>query len=157
MWKLAPLMLLLAASVQGQAHPAHAPTASTQDNLCSLEHNATQGSQVTARVSGVFHMSVLTDPHCSNQQGTWIEFSLKSQRNRKKLSRLLEKSTPADVVFSGDFYGPPVPDPKLPKQLRDAYHPGWGHLGAFPTKLIVYEIEAIRAAPRDTAPESRSR
>ncbi len=121
-------------------------------SLCALERSATQGSKQAVVVSGVFieglDSGVLTDPSCPTHQGTWAELALHSERNKDKLRRLLEQSRQAAVVFAGDFYGPPTPDPKLPESIRKNYHPGWGHMAAFPTKLVVREIHSVsRVAP----------
>jgi hypothetical protein len=90
-------------------------------------------------------MGVLTDPACPLRH-TWVELALKSQRNRSKLQQLMYKSGSATVEFAGEFYGPPNPDDKLPASIKKGYHPGWGHLGAFPTKLIVFEIDSVSIA-----------
>ncbi len=117
------------------------------NSLCSLK--PVEGSHRTVSVSGVFSLGldqgVLTDSACPNQQGTWVELALHSQRNKEKLRRLLNESRQAVVVFTGEFYGPPKPDSNLPDAIRKSYHPGWGHLSAFPTKLVVHEIESVRA------------
>jgi hypothetical protein len=39
--------------------------------------------------------------------------------------------------------GPQEPDPKLPESIRKNYHPGWGHLGSFPMKVVVSRIESV--------------
>ena len=85
--------------------------------------------------------SVLTDPACPSRH-TWVELALKSQRNRSKLKQLMYESGKATVEFTGEFYGPPNPDDRLPASIKKGYHPGWGHLGAFRTKLVVFEIDS---------------
>jgi len=52
----------------------------------------------------------------------------------------MDTSGKVNVVFEGEFYGPPEPDPKLPESIRKVYHPGGGHLGSFKTKLVVSVI-----------------
>lgn len=121
--------------------------------LCGLETKAIEGSHTNVIVSGTYRggmgdsgpaMGTLSDSACP-EETAWIEIALKSSTNRKKLNAILSKSDGAHVVFEGELYGPPVPDPKLPEVLRKNSHPGWGHLGAFKTKLVVYAI-------RDVAP-----
>lgn len=120
-------------------------------SLCSIEKSAREGSRNTVRVSGVFsdgfELGVLTDPAGSAQVGTWVELSLRLQHNKQKLRRQIEQSRSAVVVFVGEFYGPPVPGSRLPEAIRKDYHPGWGHLGAFRTKLVVTAIESVQPAP----------
>jgi hypothetical protein len=91
-------------------------------------------------------MGTLSDSVCP-EETAWIEIVLKPSTNRKKLNAILTKSDGAHVVFEGEFYGPPVPDPKLPEAMRKNSHPGWGHLGAFKTKLVVHAIRDVTAAP----------
>ena len=114
-----------------------------------------EGDQLSVAVSGVYEgglgdsgpaMGTLDDSDCPKNTA-WIEIALQSAYNRKKLSRILEKSGRAYVVFEGELYGPPVPDPKLPEAIRKNYHPGWGHMGAFNTKLVVREIREVAVAP----------
>jgi hypothetical protein len=62
------------------------------------------------------------------------------------LLKLLDRSRQACVVVQGEFYGPPLPDPKLPEAIPKNYHPGWGHLGAFHTKLVVHAIKSVQPA-----------
>jgi hypothetical protein len=117
-------------------------------SLCSLQQKVTQGNHVAVRVSGIFSegldMGTLQDDTCPNEI-TWVEIDLRSKRNKEKLRRLLEHSRRAYVVVDGEFYGPPLPDPKLPESIRKSYHPGWGHLAAFKTKLVVHAIRDVRA------------
>jgi hypothetical protein len=91
-------------------------------------------------------MGVLTDARCPSVQPTWFELSLKSDRNRTKLHNQIEKSGKAAVVFTGQLYGPQQPDPKLPEAIRKNYHPGWGHLGSFPMKVVVFRIDSVAPA-----------
>ena len=118
--------------------------------LCDLQRMAKQGEHRPVQVSGTytvgFEGSVLTDGACPSQY-TWVELDLKSTANKEKLRSMLDKAGKAKVVFEGEFYGSPVPDPKLPEAIRKQYHPGWGHLGAFRTKLIVHKIRSVEAAP----------
>ena len=55
---------------------------------------------------------------------TWVELALRSQKNKEKLGKLLDRSRRAYVVVEGEFYGPPLPDPKLPEPSRTATIPG---------------------------------
>ena len=62
---------------------------------------------------------------------------------------MLDTAAQADVVFEGEFYGPGVPDPNLPESIKKSYQPGWGHLGAFKTKLVVHAIQSVKPVPAD--------
>ena len=121
--------------------------------LCDLERATKQGEHRPVQVSGIysagFEAGVLTDAACPSQY-TWVELALKSTANKEKLRSMLDKADKAEVVFEGEFFGSPVPDPKLPEGIRKQYHPGWGHLGAFKTKLIVHKIRRV-AHPNDHA------
>jgi hypothetical protein len=129
---------------------ASAQTEPKAESLCSLQQNVTEGNHQIVRVSGIFseglERGTLEDVACSKET-TWVELALQSEQNKEKLRRLLERSRRARVVFEGEFYGPPVPDPKLPEGIRKNYHPGWGHLGAFKTKLVVQAIRDVAFAP----------
>jgi hypothetical protein len=113
------------------------------------------GSHMSVVLSGVYEgglgdsgsaMGTLSDSACPKETA-WIEIALESPTNRKKLNTILDESSRARVVFEGELYGPPLPDPKLPEGLRKASHPGWGHLGAFKTKLVVHAIREVAVAP----------
>jgi hypothetical protein len=52
------------------------------------------------------------------------------------------------VVFEGEFYGPRVPDPKLPESIRKNYHPSWDN-NASMTKPVVHAIQSVEALPAD--------
>ena len=118
--------------------------------LCDLQQTAKQGEKRAVEVVGIYitgyEGSVLTDATCPSQS-TWVEFDLQSTSNKGQLRRLLDSSGKADVVLEGDFYGPGVPDPKLPQSIRKSYQPGWGHLGAFKTKLVVHVIRSVKPVP----------
>jgi hypothetical protein len=123
--------------------------------LCGSQAKMAEGSHMGVVLSGVYEgglgdsgpaLGTLSDPTCPKET-VWIEIALQSPTNRKKLSTILDKSSRAHVVFEGEFYGPPVPDPKLPEAIRKDYHPGWGHLGAFKTKLVVHAIGDVTVAP----------
>jgi hypothetical protein len=122
--------------------------------LCSVQEKVAEGGHMNVRVAGVYgsglETGVLEDAACPDRN-IWVELALSSDRNKKKLKRLLEGSRKAYVVFEGDLYGPPVPDSKLPEAIRNAYHPGWGHMAAFKTKLVVHIIREVSVAP---APKS---
>src|SRR5690348_4433918 len=125
-------------------------------SLCGLQAKTTEGSHMSVIVSGIYKggmgdsgpaMGTLSDSACP-EETAWIEILLKSSTNRKKLNAILSKSDGAHVVFEGEFYGPPVPDPKLPEAIRKNSHPGWGHLGAFKTKLVVHAIRDAASLPQ---------
>ncbi len=50
-----------------------------------------------------------------------------------------------------DFYGPGVPDPKLPESIEKSYQAGWGRLGTFRTKLVVRAIRSVKSVPEGPA------
>jgi|HubBroStandDraft_2_1064218.scaffolds.fasta_scaffold674469_2 hypothetical protein len=122
--------------------------------LCELQEKVAEGDHINVRVSGIYtsglEMGVLENVACPDRS-IWVELALSSDRNKKKLKRLMDGPGKAHVVFEGELYGPPVPDPKLPDAIRHAYHPGWGHMGAFKTKLVVHIIWDVSVPP---APKS---
>jgi len=71
-----------------------------------------------------------------------VELALGSQENKEKL-RKLGRSRQAGIVVEGEFYGPSLPDSELPETVKKQYHPGWGHLAAFPTKIVVCRIDSV--------------
>jgi len=95
-----------------------------------------------------FEMGVLTDAACPSER-TWVELDLQSTVNKEMLRSMLDTAGKAKVVFEGEFYGPGVPDPKLPEAIKKSYQPGWGHLGAFRTKLVVHAIQSVEPVPAD--------
>jgi len=74
---------------------------------------------------------------------------LQTKRNDNKLRKPLEHSQRVYLVTEGEFYGPPLPDPKLPEALQKGFLPHWGHLGCCRTKLVVHAIREVKAAPTD--------
>lgn len=139
---------LVAGTCFGQSKLAHI-------SLCALQGKVAEGDHMSVTVSGVYEgglgdsgpaLGTLEDSACLKETA-WIEIALESPKNREKLNKILDKSGRAYVVFEGEFYGPPVPDPKLPEAIRKDYHPGWGHLAAFKTKLVVHAIRDVAVAP----------
>lgn len=126
------------------------PNAQEPSSLCSLQANVDEGNHVTVRVSGVFSMGILQDSGCPKET-TWVELDLTSRKNWKKLQGILEDSPKREaiVVFDGEFYGPPLPDPKLPENIKKSYHPNWGHLNCCRTKLVVRVIRDVTAVATD--------
>lgn len=118
--------------------------------LCDLQRTAKQGEQRSVQVGGIysdgFEMGVLTDAACPSEH-TWVELDLQSTTNREMLRSMLDTAGQADVVFEGEFYGPGLPDPKLPESIKKSYQPTWGHLGAFRTKLVVHAIQSVKPVP----------
>lgn len=144
------LPLLLGVNIQvGTAAP-------TPDKvpLCDLQRTTKQGEQRSVQVEGIyitgFEGSVLTDAACPDQS-TWVELDLKSTANKEHLRSILDTAGKADVVFEGEFYGPGMPSPNLPEATRKSYQPGWGHLGAFRTKLVVHAIKSVKSVRIDAA------
>jgi hypothetical protein len=107
-----------------------------------------QGERRIVRVEGVYSAGLesqqLVDKNCSSQS-TAIEFALKSDRLKKKLWRLSNESKQVRVILEGEFYGPPVPDPKLPEAILKQHHPGWDYNSR--TKLVVHSILDVNVAP----------
>jgi hypothetical protein len=124
-------------------------------SLCVLQKKVVEGEHETVRVSGIYgpglDHTVLEDAECPSES-TWLELDLRSQKNKEKLRKILDRSRRAYVVVEGEFYGPPVPDPNLPEAIRKSYHPGWGHLAAFKTKLVVRAIRNVKPVPPDHMP-----
>ena len=120
-----------------------------QSSICSLQERMGKGTHETVRVSGVIsgglELGTLQDSACPKEV-TWVELALRSDRNRDKLAKLLERTGRVRVLVEGEFYGPPTPDPKVPEKIRESYRPGWGHLAAFKTKIVVYEILKVKTA-----------
>jgi hypothetical protein len=118
-------------------------------SLCALQEKATEGTHATARVSAILNEWVTLEDAACPAQDTWVEFVLPAghNKNKEKLRKPLDHYDRAYVSVEGEFYGPPLPDPKLPEAIRKAYHPGWGHLAAFKTKLVVHVICDVKVAP----------
>jgi hypothetical protein len=137
------------------------PNEPPTESLCSLQRKVSAGNHKSVRVSGIYgpglDHSVLEEPSCPDE-GTWVELELQSNQNKEKLRKVLDQSKRVYVVVEGEFYGPPLPDPKLPKPIRKSYHPGWGHLAAFRTKLVVHAIREAKAVPQDhTVPDESAK
>ena len=128
-------------------------TGPRMSSLCNLQKTVAAGEHSIVRISGIYtkrlETSELDDPACAvvPYGSTWVELSLESQQNQKKLSQLLEKSGRASVVFDGEFYGSPLPDPKLPSGLQNGFPPHWGHLNCCLTKIVVHAIREVTSAP----------
>lgn len=128
--------------------------------LCELQTKLAQGEHRNVKVEGVYLSGLegqyLVTSGCSGRS-TSIEFELKTHRLWKELVRLSNRSNtekhvsgdgdPLLVVFEGEFYGPRVPDPKLPEAIRKNYHPGWDHMNASMTKMVVHAIEKVQPLP----------
>jgi len=130
-------------------------------SLCDLQERVAQGDHVHVRIAGVYSAgpenSTLGDPACpvAPYRNTWVEFDLQTKRNDKKLRELLEHSQQVYLESEGEFYGPPLPDPKLPQAMQKGFPPHWGHLGCCRTKLVVHTIIQVRAVPTDHTPMTR--
>jgi hypothetical protein len=132
--------------------------------LCQLQTQVVQGEHRTVRVEGVYLAGLegqyLVTSGCSGRS-TAIEFALKSHRLWKRLVQMSNKTNAKKhaagdsdavlVIFEGEFYGPLVPDPKLPEGIRKNYHPGWDHNNASMTKLVVRAIQSVEPLPADHA------
>ena len=121
------------------------------ESLCRLQETIAQGSSRSARVAGVFitgpEGEALMDGACPADY-TWVELSLESKEQKRQLEKAIERWGSASVLFEGEFFGPPLPDPKLPEAIKRVYHPGWRHLGAFKTRLIVHSVGDVRRPPK---------
>jgi hypothetical protein len=140
--------------------PAPQPSSHSQNvPLCELQTKLAQGEQRNVRVEGVYLCGIeaqyLVTSGCSGRS-TAIEFALRTNRLWKRLARLSTRTNtkyhrygdcdPTLVVFEGEFYGPPVPDPRLPEAIRKVYHPTWG---ASRTKMVVHAILKVEPLPAD--------
>jgi hypothetical protein len=128
-------------------------------SLCDLQMQVAQGEHRTVRVEGVFlggiEGNAFVNAGCSGRS-TYIEFELKNQKHKKRFWHLVDKTNlrmhwigdgyPVLVVFDGEFYGPPVPDPRMPENVRKFYHPPWGNAHEM-TKMVVYSILSVKALP----------
>ena len=152
---VACLLAVCSLAAKSPAQSAATQTDLQTTSLCVLQKQVVEGKHETVRVSGIYGPSldhtVLEEPSCPDE-GTWVELELRSNENKEKLRKMLDHSRRAYVVVEGEFYGPPLPDPKLPEAIKKDYHPGWGHLAAFKTKLVVHTIRAVKAVPTDHTP-----
>ena len=124
--------------------------------LCELQTSVAQGEHRTVRVEGVYVAGLegqyLEASDCSGRS-TRIEFALKSHHLWKRLVQISNKSNtarrtfgdsdPVLVIFEGEFYGPQLPNPKLPEAIRKIYHPAWDNHNSM-TKLIVFAIQSVK-------------
>lgn len=130
-----------------------AKTAPRTSSLCDLQKTVAADEHINVRVSGIYtqrlETSELDDPACPliPHGSTWVELALESKQNQKKLSQLIEKSGRASVVFDGELYGSPLPDPKLPEAIQKGFPPHWGHLNCCLTKIVVHVIREVAIAP----------
>jgi hypothetical protein len=131
-------------------------------SLCSLQKKVAPGEHIHVRIAGLYSAgpenSTLDDPTCpvAPYQSTWVEFDLQTKRNDNKLRKLLEHSQRVYLVTEGEFYGPPLPDPKVPGALQKGFPPNWGHLGCCRTRLVVHAIREVKAAPPSAPPKRTS-
>jgi hypothetical protein len=131
------------------------PLTGQQMSLCNLQKEVGQGEHIHVQISGVYSAglenSTLNDLVCpvAPYQSTWVEFDLQTKRNDKKLKELLDHSQRVYLATEGEFYGPPLPDPKLPEILQKGFPPHWGHLGCCRTKLVVHAILSVKPVPAD--------
>jgi hypothetical protein len=124
-----------------------AASAPGKASLCDLQRGIKEGERRSVQVAGIYseglEMGVLTDAACPAQR-TWVELDLQSTANRDMLRSVLDSKGHANVVFEGEFFGPERPDSNLPEAIRKSYKPGWGHLGAFKTRLVVHVIRNVK-------------
>jgi hypothetical protein len=143
------LSLLAGGLLTQTTSPRTGPKATS---LCDLQKKVAEGTHQAVRVSGLYgpglDRTVLEDAECPSDS-TWVELALRSTENESKLREQLNRSQRAYVEVEGELYGPPLPDPKLPEAVKKDYHPGWGHLAAFKTKLVVHTIRAVSPPPTE--------
>jgi|ERR1700683_380697 len=81
-------------------------------SLCVLQKKVAEGKHEAVRVYGTYgpglDHAVLEDPSCP-AEGTWVELALRSDENKEKLRKLLDRSERAYVLMEGEFYGPRYP------------------------------------------------
>jgi hypothetical protein len=156
------IFALLSMSLMAGHAAAQSPPGLQSALLCELQTKVAQGEHRTVRVEGVYLSGLegqyLVTAGCSGRS-TDVEFELTSHRLWKRLTQMSNKTNARKhvsgdgdavlVVFEGEFYGPRVPDPKLPEGIRKNYHPGWDHNNASMTKLVVHAIESVEALPAD--------
>jgi hypothetical protein len=151
---------LLSIALVSRRSAAQYPPGFELASLCELQTKAAPGEVRNVRVEGIYLAGVegayLVAMGCSDHS-TLIEFALKSHHNWTRLQRLVRKpyegkrkhiigpGEPVLVVFEGEIYGPPVPDPKLPEAIRKVYHPGWDSNSM--TKLVVQAILSVKPLP----------
>jgi len=153
---------LLTLSMMARQVAGQSPSAVRLESLCELQTKTAQGEHRNVRVEGVYLAGLegqyLVNAGCSGRS-TSIEFELKTTRFWKRLVQMSNKTNkrrhvsgdgdPILVIFDGEFYGPPLPDPKLPEAICKNYHPGWDHNNASMTKLVVHAIQSVQALPTD--------
>lgn len=134
------------------------PAQSVQEqSLCKLQERVAPGAHIQVRISGIYSAgpenSTLDDQACpfTPYKSTWVEFDLKVKHNDKKMRKLLDHSQQIYLQVEGEFYGPPTPDPNLPKGAGSAFPPHWGHLGCCRTKLVIHIIRKVKPVPKDRA------
>jgi hypothetical protein len=156
------MFVLLSILLMAGQLAARSRSTSQLASLCELQTTVVQGEHRTVRVEGVylagFEGQYLVTSGCSGRS-TDIEFELRSHRLWNRLVQMSNKTNTQKhvsgasdavlVVFEGEFYGPRVPDPKLPEGIRKNYHPGWDHNNASMTKLVVYAIQSVEPLPAD--------
>jgi len=151
--------LLFIAAMAGRLMPQSCP-ARHLVSLCELQMKVPEGEHRTVRVQGVYLSGLegqyLVTSGCSGRS-TAIEFKLATRRLWKRLVRLSNRTNkekhvagngdPVLVIFEGEFYGPRVPDSRLPDNIRKNYHPGWDHMNASMTKMVVHGIQKAESLP----------
>jgi hypothetical protein len=139
---------------------AQSPSRLQLSLLCELQTNLSQGEHRTVRVEGVYlaglESQYLVTAGCSGRS-TDIEFELKSHRLWKRLVKLSNETNtrkrvsgdgdPVRVIFEGEFFGPMLPDSRMPETVRKNYHPGWDSQNASMTKLVVHAILTVEPLP----------
>ena len=154
------LCLLIVGLMAGSLVAQSSPDSQLAPLLCELQTKLAQGEQRNVQVEGVYLSGLegqyLVTWGCSGRS-TAIEFELRTHRLWKKLVRLSNvknRHVAGDgdavlAVFEGEFYGPPVPDAKLPEAIRKNYHPAWDPMNASMTKMVVHAIRSVKPLPPD--------
>jgi hypothetical protein len=140
--------------------------------LCELQQQVAAGNHKIVEVGGVFLAGLegeyLVASGCS-ERSTRIEFALIDKKNVAKLWHLVDAASkpgvkgdgvPVRVVFEGEFYGPPLLDPKMSEVQRRLSDLRWDSNST--TKLVVHSIKSVEAlspsdpcAPQGTDPADK--
>ena len=143
---------VLAVCFASRTYPAQ--TVKTM-SLCALQETIAPGHHRHVRIAGIYssgpESSTLDYPAChvAPFHDTRVDFDLRAEHNDKKLKKLLDHSQRVYLEAEGEFYGPPLPDPKLSEALQPGFPPHWGHLDCCRTRLVVYEIIEVKALPKN--------
>jgi len=130
-----------------------------RSSLCELQANAKAGDRQEVEVEGVLLAGLegayLVVGHCSGR-ATMLDFAeVQDHKKLDRMWRMVDRTNtargvygdgePILVVFEGEFYGPPIPDQRLPEPIKRIYYPGWDNNAT--TKLVVRAVRSFKALP----------